>query len=245
MSLIELDDNVSYEGQDLEILAEAPRYHAWIMDRFLPYLRGHVVEIGAGAGSMSLLLAPHVERLDVVEPSANLIPVLERRLGGHKHVHVSRGLLADDLARRPDHSVDAVVLINVLEHIEDDDEALGEVARVLVPGGNLLLYVPALPMLMSDLDRLHGHFRRYRRRKLAAKVAEAGLDVLDSRYMDSPGVLPWLVLNTWGGKTGFDPRMIRLYDRVVVPMARRLESLVRPPLGKNLILVAEKVPEVR
>ncbi len=241
MSLIELDDAIIYAGHDLEILSEAPYYHAWIVDYFLPYLRGHVVEIGAGTGSMSVRLAPLAERLDVIEPSANLIPVLEHRLAAHPHARVSRGLLFDDLVRRPDNSVDAVVLINVLEHIDDDDAALAEIARVLVPGGHLLLYVPALPMLMSNLDRVHGHFRRYMRRSLTAKVGLAGLVPLDTRYMDLPGVPAWLLLNTWGGKVTFNPRLIRVYDRLVVPLARRLESLIPPPIGKNLIMVAEKV----
>lgn len=245
MSLIELKDGVSYGGRDLEVLAEAPNYHAWITNCFRPYLRGRAVEIGAGTGSMSVQLAPHVERLDVVEPSANLIPILEHRLAGFAHAGVSRGLLSEDLAKRPDNSVDVVVLINVLEHIEDDDEALAEIFRVLMPGGHLLLYVPAMPFLMSRLDRLYGHFRRYRRRPLAAQVARAGLGILESRYMDLPGVLPWYLLNTLGGKTGFDARLIRLYDRLVVPVARRLETMIPPPIGKNLVLVAEKMAEVR
>lgn len=243
MSLIELDDALIYAGRDLEILSDAPNYHAWIIDRFQPYLRGHVVEIGAGTGSMSVRLAPLVERLDVVEPSPNLIPVLNRRLGVYNHVHISEGSLFDDLARYPDNSVDAVVLVNVLEHIDNDDDALNEIRRVLAPKGHLLLYVPALQILMSELDRVHGHFRRYNRSHLTRQVIIAGLEILDTRYMDLPGVLAWLVMNTWSGRVSFNPRLIKVYDRFVVPLARCLENIVKPVIGKNLIMVAEKILE--
>lgn len=233
-------DHPHYEGRDLEILADAPRYQSWIVEQFSPYLGGDVVEYGAGFGSISLLLAPHCRSLHLVEPSKSLIAPLTGRVASLSHVSVSCSTLERHVAELPDDSLDGVVLVNVLEHVEHDRAAVAQLARVIRPGGHLLLYVPALPWLMSPLDRLHGHFRRYSRPELYSAAADCGLEVLRHGYMDLLGIAPWWLINVVGGSTNFNPRMVRLYDRLVVPLTRGLERLGRPPIGKNLYLIARK-----
>jgi len=107
-------------------------------------------------------------------------------------------------------------------------------------GGHLLLFVPALQFLFSELDRQFGHFRRYRRSELRAKVGDAGFEIGLACYFDILGVAPWWLLNTVGGKTDFNPKMVRLYDAVGVPLTRLAERLLSPPFGKNVLLVARR-----
>ena len=71
-------------------------------------------------------------------------------------------------------------------------------------------------------------------------VKAAGFDIVQARYFDVLGVVPWWVVYTLGRKTRFNPGMSRLYDRLLVPVGRALESLFPPPLGKNVLLVAKK-----
>lgn len=231
---------VLYEGRDLEATAGLDNYNAWIVDAFAPYLGGHAIEIGSGIGTFAGLLRPRVDRLDAVEPSPNLISVLEARFAGDAAVTVRSATLESHVAAMGDACRDSVVLVNVLEHIEDDRAALAELFRITRPGGHLLLFVPALPFLFSELDRQFGHFRRYRRSELRAKVGEAGFEIRLARYFDILGVAPWWLLNTVGGKTDFDPKMVRLYDRIGVPLTRFAERVLAPPLGKNVLLVARR-----
>jgi SAM-dependent methyltransferase len=137
-------------------------------------------------------------------------------------------------------SIDAIVLVNVLEHIADDGSALSVLVRALKPGGHLLLFVPALQLLMSKLDRQLGHFRRYHKRELHAKVTAAGASVEVCRYMDLFGALPWFALNTILGITRFDPVMVGVNDRYAVPVSRWVERKIGAPVGKNLLLIARK-----
>lgn len=69
--------------------------------------------------------------------------------------------------------------MNVLEHIQNDHQILATFAKVLSPGGKLLLLVPALPGLFGSLDEAFGHWRRYRKAELKEKVTEAGFRILD------------------------------------------------------------------
>lgn len=237
---LESTPRTHYEGRDLEILADAPRYQSWIVEQFLPYLRGSVVEYGAGHGSISILLAPRVERLDLVEPSSPLIGPLQQRLSSFSHVTIHNAMLESHALNIPDNSLDGIVMVNVLEHVEDDINALAQLMRILKPGGHLMLYVPALSWLMSELDRMHGHYRRYERQELRDKVSGQGFEVVRHKFMDFPGVVPWWLINVVGKQTSFNPRMIAIYDRWITPTARFLEGLVSPPIGKNLLLVARK-----
>lgn len=231
---------VSYEGSDLEVLADMPNYYSWIMETFGPHVRGDVVEYGAGIGTVSQRLAPLATTLTLVEPSANLIPSLVERFNPAGHVKVVNALLEDHVATLSEQSIDTLVLVNVLEHIKDDSAALGAMLRALRRGGNLLIFVPALQFLMSRLDRMLGHFRRYHRPDLIQKVSAAGGSVKTCKYVDVFGVGPWLLLNTLLRNTGFNPALVALNDRYAVPLSKGFESLVPAPFGKNLILVAEK-----
>lgn len=232
--------NVVYEGRDLEVLADMPNYYDWIMSVLGPHIRGTVVEFGAGTGTISERILAKAEQLTLVEPSRNLIATLKSRFSRNANVTVKCETLEANLASQAAGSVDTIVMINVLEHIDDDHAALSEMFRVLKPGGMLLIFVPALQFLMSELDRIHGHFRRYHKPDLVQNVSAAGGQVLSCRYFDMIGTLPWLILNKMLGSTDFNPGLVKLNDRAVIPVSRAIESVFAPPFGKNIILAARK-----
>lgn len=231
-----------YSGEDLEILANLHRYRTWIIDTISPHVRGRVAEIGAGIGSFTadLLRLPVVTHIDVVEPSPPLFAHLHTRFTGEERITVIPRMCEEWSSKAEAASLDTVVMINVLEHIEDDLAVLNAIRNALRPDGRLVVFVPAMMFLFSKLDSFYGHFRRYQRPGLARLMEDAGLTVLENRYFDVLGVLPWLVMNRWLGKTEFNPSQIALYDRIGIPITRTVESLIRPPFGKNLLLVAQR-----
>jgi SAM-dependent methyltransferase len=83
----------------------------------------------------------------------------------------------------PDASFDIVVLLNVLEHIEDDNKALLHVARILKPGGTAIIEVPAGPDLYDVYDKQLQHFRRYRLQDLVRQVEAAGMTVIEKSHL--------------------------------------------------------------
>lgn len=232
--------DVFYEGRDLEVLADMPRYYDWIFSYFDPYLRGDAIEYGAGIGTVAERIRPHVDRLELIEPSENLIPILERRFDHDDAVTVSRCFLEEHVAAAASDSVDTIVLINVLEHIEDDGAALAELLRILRHGGHVLVFVPALSRLMSKFDGLVGHHRRYDLPMLRALAERQDAQIVLAKYFDALGIAPWLLFNTWLGKTNLDPLMLRIYDRTLVPIGRVIESYIEPLAGKNIVAILRK-----
>jgi SAM-dependent methyltransferase len=83
----------------------------------------------------------------------------------------------------PPASIDAVLLLNVLEHIERDDLAVAQISRILKPGGTAVVEVPAGPGLFDSYDRFLQHFRRYRARDVASLLQAAGLEVIEQSHL--------------------------------------------------------------
>jgi SAM-dependent methyltransferase len=227
---------------DLERLGTATRFFDWVVDQFRPHLRGHVLEVGAGLGTITRRLLERDPKLTMValEPAGNLYADLEALAAINPRVRAYNETLAT-WSPEPGERFDAVMYLNVLEHIEDDAAELRRAANVLRPGGALLVFVPGLERLYSDLDWQAGHYRRYGVRQLRELVTAAGFEPVKLTYFDALGVLPYWVVYRLLGRTRIAGSTLWGYDRVLVPVSRAIQAVVRrPPVGKNVLLVACK-----
>jgi SAM-dependent methyltransferase len=232
-----------YSGEELGALAEAIHYQEWIAEQFRPYLHGRIMEIGAGVGTMGKKWLPYADELYLLEPAKNLFPVLQTSFSSYSNVSLHNGTLDRFISDNPEMAIkafDAVIMINVLEHIEFDDQVLNSVNQILTSDGHLLIFVPAMPAIFGSLDKEFGHYRRYTKSGLATVCRKAGYEIINIRYFDVFGTLPWWYVNRVLRSPTLNPRMARLYDRFVVPLARYAEKLIEPPFGKNLVLVGHK-----
>jgi SAM-dependent methyltransferase len=240
-----MQEQWSYPGRELESMVFAVNYHRWILDIFRPYLGKRIVEVGAGSGSFTeLLLETKPEQLDSVEPSSNMYPLLAdhiRHLNAGNVGRAHQGTLIACLdTLRKNNAPDSIVYVNVLEHVEDDANELAAMHSLLRPQGHALIFVPANMWLMGSMDRELGHFRRYSMKELHSKCQAAGFTVQLSRHFDFFGMAPWWLKYCLLKSKTMEPGAVRLYDRVVVPTARVVETIVSPPIGKNILLVATK-----
>ncbi|HXC69822.1 MAG TPA: methyltransferase domain-containing protein [Pyrinomonadaceae bacterium] len=238
-----MSEKHGYAGKDLEAMSFAVNYHRWILSIFAPYLGSRVVEVGAGTGSFSeLLLERRLESLSLVEPSTAMYQQLCRRLGESQNVKTYNDIFENVAERiRSAERPDSIIYVNVLEHIADDEHELNVINKTLDVGGRIFIFVPALRWLHGSYDRAINHFRRYTRTELEKKCVASGFKVIESRYFDLLGVLPWWVKYKVLQSNNMEPGAVRFYDQRVVPIARTLESSVTPPIGKNVLLIGEKL----
>ncbi len=136
--------------------------------------------------------------------------------------------------------VDTLIMMNVLEHIEDDVAALRRLSRLVIPGGRIVLWVPAYPALYGEFDRMVGHFRRYTPATLRRPVELAGLRVERVEPVNLLGGIAWWVAVRRVRQRSADPRLVRLYDRVIVPISRCVERRIRVPFGQSVLCVATR-----
>ena len=212
----------------------APNYLEWIAERCRPYLGQRVLEVGAGTGSITARYAPGREVL-AIERSTWCVAEMTKRFADTPNVTVRQ----DELAQLKDEGLrfDSIVLLNVLEHIEDDVAGLESLKGLLAPGGRIIVYVPALNGLYGPWDRKVGHYRRYSPWRLRRVLAAAGLAEVEMRYMNLLSLPAWWLfsrLNVEKSSAG----KLSLWDRTGIPIGRRLESIVRVPVGLNLFSVS-------
>jgi SAM-dependent methyltransferase len=230
---------VIYEGKDLEAMSSATNYNRWILQKFAPFLKGSVMEVGAGSGTFTALLTEGpVTEVVAVEPSQEMYPLLAERFRGTAQVFCRQAFFPDISAQYQKH-FDSVVYINVLEHIQNDKVELQHIYSSLKESGAVCIFVPALPFLFSEYDRSIGHYRRYTKKQLKNLLEKTGFEIISLHYFDSVGVIPWFLFIKLM-KTSLVEGNVGLYDAIVVPIMSRLESLIPPPIGKNLIAVARK-----
>lgn len=231
--------NLSYFGKDLEDMAFAKNYHKWILERFEPYLGDTVAEIGAGTGNFTnLLIKKGIKRIFAFEPSDNMYPLLKNRFQEKKEVVTINAFLYEKYKKLLEF-FDSVLYVDVLEHIESDEEELRYVYKITKKNGFILIFVPALPSLYSEFDKKIGHFRRYSKKRLVEVVKKNGFSIESIQYFDIAGAILWYIVFVLLGKTTSKTN-VSLFDKFIVPPMRFLENTIKPPTGKNLLLVGKK-----
>ena len=233
---------LEHEGDhdaDLELSGEsAPNYLSWVAELCSDRLGHRVLEVGAGLGAIT---GRYEQGREVVanDVSASCVESLRERFAGHPNVRVEdRDLRTLELDER----FDSVLMVNVLEHIADDVEALRGLSQLLVPGGNIVVYVPALNGLYGALDHKIGHYRRYSVWRLREVFREAGLDPAELRWVNFVAIPAWAA---FGRGDVNDPnrssKLLSLWDRTAVPASRFMEAHVRTPIGLNVLGVGRRL----
>lgn len=222
----------------LDELEPARRFSAWMYATIEPFLGTRILEIGSGIGNISRQL-PVREFLTLSDYSDVYRKHLSDTFRIREHINIVGIDLTDNSTFEGlDGQYDSVVCLNVLEHIEDDQAALERMTRLLLPGGKLVILVPQYRFLMSKMDRMLGHFRRYNQKELRGKLEDAGLLVETVMNFNALGILGWYVNNILLGRSSLGTSNIRLFD-AMVPVMRPLERFIPLP-GLSVIGVGVK-----
>ncbi len=233
---------------ELSTIESLVNYHTWIYQEIEPFLGVRLIEIGAGLGTFSdLLIRHHIagqpnRTLELLEPAEGLFAQLRNKCQARHDglLRTDRLRLANNMFTPRVNTFDTALMINVLEHIEDDRNLINHIYSSIQPGGTVVVFSPALPFLYSPLDQRVGHFRRYRKNELSALMKSAGFALEKVQYMDTLGVLPWYLINVLAGSRSFNPLLAKTYDRAVIPITRWVEHYFGAPIGKNVLVVGRK-----
>jgi hypothetical protein len=242
------DGHSEYAGKSELLISESAltSYNRFIVKKFIKFskpsrfeIENHqehrILDFGAGYGTLALiwrdLTGKHVECLEIDQ---------QQRLEIE-----ARGFIAWNSIAEIESKFHFIYTSNVLEHIENDESCLAELAESLERGGRIGIYVPAFMILFSDLDRSVGHYRRYEKQELIDKVERVGLSIVDCKYVDSLGYFASLAIKVIGYKSAGNigsASSLKLYDSLIFPISRIIDRITFGKiLGKNLFLVAEKI----
>lgn len=224
-----------YIGNELELFKHAHNWKSYYAGFIKGLLKGDVLEVGAGIGETTHSLCDGTQDSWLcVEPDAQLVAEIARK----KESGYLPGLievLNDTIdGIDPARKFDAIIYIDVIEHIEHDAEELEKAAARLKPGGHLIVLVPAHNYLFSEFDKAIGHFRRYDKKMLSG-AAPKSLHQTSIRYLDSVGLLASLA-NKWFLKQKYpDLRQIKFWDNAMVPVSKVTDRILFFGAGKTVI----------
>lgn len=199
-----------------------------------------ILDVGCGPGNLISRLLPWGEVIGA-DASADALTFCQQ-----KHNVQVKQIMTKDLPF-PDNTFDFVFAIEVIEHIEDDLNAMRELYRILKPNGFLITTVPAFMFLWGSHDEWNGHFRRYTKRQFCRLAVAGGFAVEKSRYFKLLFFLPLVILRFLKKATNkktddfyaVSPPINRLFRRLI-NAETPIISTFNLPIGTSLISILHK-----
>ena len=203
------------------------------------------MEIGCGLGNLTQYLREDTQFLLSVDTRKEAVDFIQTRCPQTANFKVENlDVFADGFKGYAGQIFDTIVFSNVLEHIEDDTQAMRICRDILKPaGGKLLLLVPAHKFLYGTLDAESGHYRRYSKKEIIHLAQVSRFKILDLYAFNISGALGWFlnycVLRRKGTNNPPVNTPMQFYDRFLVKVNRFLENKIRPFVGISYIAILE------
>jgi len=235
-----------YVGSELDLFAAVWNWKAYWSGQIRPFLRGDILEVGAGTGSNTRFLdAGGRGRWVCLEPDRELIDKLVKNLAETEPRRMYE-TVCGTLESLAGQKFDTIIYIDVLEHIDNDRAELNQAGSHLRPGGHLIVLSPAHQRLFSPFDAAIGHFRRYNRPMLRA-ISPTSLRIERMKYLDCAGLILSAANMLLLRQSMPTKSQLRFWDRWIIPISRVFDRLLLYSVGKTIIAVWRfpTIPNVR
>jgi SAM-dependent methyltransferase len=233
-------EETTYIGNELELFQHATVWKKYYADILKPYIKGNVLEAGAGIGSTTKYLCDGTQaKWLCLEPDPSLFDKLQNKIQAKalpSCCHAVKGVISDlQMAAE----FDTILYIDVIEHIENDRQELQQAQELLAKEGSLIVLVPAHQTLYNSFDKAIGHFRRYNKRRLLS-IAPGSLQRQKLIYLDSVGLFASM-MNKYLLKQDYPTlKQINFWNKFMVPVSKALDRIVNYNLGKTLVGIWKK-----
>jgi ubiquinone/menaquinone biosynthesis C-methylase UbiE len=233
-----MSESFTYPGDELVLFQHATNWKKYFSRQIKPYIKGNVLEVGAGTGSTTLLLNDGTSnQWLMLEPDKKMSDELRKRIEAKEfpvNCRLQTGTI-DQLTQK----FDTIIYIDVLEHIENDAEELKKAAILLREGGHLVVLSPAFNSLYSPFDKAIGHHRRYNK-KMIRQITPGGLNLISNRYYDTVGYFAALMNKLVLRQKYPTLKQVIFWDRWMVPLSGIKDKLLFHSFGKSIIAVWKK-----
>jgi len=228
-----------YGGSELGLFAAMENWKTYLSRQIRPFLRGDILEVGAGIGSNIRFLEDGGNgRWVCLEPDADLHRQLLKNIAGADSRR-KYDAICGTLATLAGQQFDTIIYIEVLEHIANDREELNEAASHLRNGGRLIVVAPAHQLLFSAFDVAIGHFRRYNR-AMVRNLTPASLQLEQIKYLDCVGMI-LSAANAFILRQSMPTKaQLGFWDGWMVPLSRLFDRLFLYSVGKTIIAIWRK-----
>jgi ubiquinone/menaquinone biosynthesis C-methylase UbiE len=227
--------------RDLSILGSAYNYLDIQYGTIKKYVGRRVLEIGAGIGNQIVRISEKKPDLIMaIEKNPIFCDVLKAKFGDRVEVVCGNiETICDNENVFSGKNLDTIIAMNILEHIEKDEDCIRKLSRHLESRGRIILVNPAFKVLYSKLDQQYGHYRRYSKKAMEKYALNLKMAMIENRYFNLAGWFGWLIFAKIGRCSCINRRSMALFNSVL-KMLDKIESKIKPPMGLSLLTVLAK-----
>ena len=225
---------MKYPGAELDNFDKATIWRKYIFFQIKKFIKGNVLEVGAGIGSFTNNYKNLPNKITLSEIDQENLSLIKKKF---KDTNIN---FTGDLTKNIKGNFDTIMYLNVLEHIEDDTKEINEAFQKLNPGGFLIILVPAHNNLYSEFDKAIGHFRRYEIKYFRnLKVNNSKLIKLN--FLDSAGYFLYYINKIFFKKEVYPSKLkIYIWDKFFTPITFILDKILFYKFGKNILYIIQK-----
>ncbi|PHX91755.1 MAG: methyltransferase type 12 [Flavobacteriales bacterium] len=228
------------EGEEnLRAIAAADQFNHWMYSQIQPYCKGKILEIGSGIGNISRFFVENKQDIDLSDIRNQYRSYLRKKFSSRQCIDIDIvGENFDIVHAEKIGTYDAIFALNVVEHIKDDRMALLNMVKLLKPGGNIVILVPAYQYLYNGFDRALEHFRRYTKYTLMA-IFPNNAQLVKTWHFNFAGIFGWFLVGTIFRKKVIPESNMRVYN-VLTPLFKLADKVVCNSMGLSVIAVYQK-----
>lgn len=228
----------------LESFSKTKKFNSWQYKAIAHYCKGSILEIGSGIGNISDFLLENNTSVTLSDLRKNYCTILQERFRNRTSLRniIQLDLGATDFDNKYTYLLgqfDTIIALNVIEHIQNDANAINNCRKLLRPEGQIIILVPAYQCLYNSLDKGLDHFKRYTRKSLTKLVMEQGMEIKVIKHFNFVGILGWWFSGTLLKKKMIPKKQISIYDKLV-PLFRIADHITLNKIGLSVISVAQK-----
>jgi SAM-dependent methyltransferase len=224
--------------------SKATAFNKWMCEQIIPRAKGHILEIGSGIGNISEILLQNNLKVTLSDLNPAYCRLLKSKF---EHFDTCNGVISIDISDESFEEkyegllakFDTIIALNVIEHIEDDGLAFANCKKLLNPGGQIIILVPAFNFLYNSFDRELGHYRRYTIKSLNEKMKQSGFSIYHRQYFNMPAILGWYFSGSVFKLKLIPENQLHFYNSLV-PFFRIIDKLFQRIMGISVIMVGAK-----
>jgi|TARA_B100001059_G_C17646696_1_gene482218 SAM-dependent methyltransferase len=226
---------MKYPGAELDNFDKATIWRKYIFLLIKKFIRGSVLEVGAGIGSFTSNYKDIPSKLTLSEIDNNNLYIIKEKFSNENINFTNK--VTKDLNEK----FDTIMYLNVLEHIEKDKNEISQAFEKLNVNGYLIILVPAHNELYSNFDKAVGHFRRYKISFFKdIKIKDSKL--INLIYLDALGYFLYFLNKIFFKEEVYPSKLkILIWDKIFTPLTFFLDKILFYKFGKNILYVIKKL----
>jgi 2-polyprenyl-3-methyl-5-hydroxy-6-metoxy-1,4-benzoquinol methylase len=231
---------IDLEGlSTLNVIEKADKFNKWMYQTINPYCKGEILEIGSGIGNISKFFVEDEKQIVLSDLRDNYCEILKEKFNNRVlKIDLVHPDFEDEYASLLK-NFDTIFALNVVEHIENDIEAIANCKKLLKKGGVLIILVPAYQWLFCNFDKELEHFRRYSKKNLENIIQTNHFKIKQTFYFNGIGIFGWFLSGKILNKKTIPEGQMGLFN-LLVPVFKLVDKMTFRKIGLSVICISIK-----